>query len=158
LHYTRIFLTQKDEVTYRAQHRPCQLRDELINHKDNINTMDKILKFATNKHRTKRCLGTRTILEEKKVAGPNGKEFLKLVQEPFYKWMTYEEVDKKSTYLGRYQNKKSFKQDWEASAPLEASPPLVASAPLVTLKHLFLIKYKILLFSHLHLHLITIYK
>lgn len=66
-----------------------------------INTMDKLLKFAFDKYDQKHCLGTRRILAEKKVPGPNGKMFTKLVMEPKYKWLTYNEIDKKSTYIGR---------------------------------------------------------
>ena len=62
--------------------------------------MDKALQYIFNKHTTKRCLGVRAILEEKKVDGPNGKQFTKLVQGPDYKWMTYSEVDEKSTAIG----------------------------------------------------------
>ena len=64
--------------------------------------MDKILKFATEKFAKNRCLGTRSIIEEKKVDGPNGKKFTKLVMEPSYKWQTYEEVYQNSTFIGRH--------------------------------------------------------
>ena len=73
-----------------------------MNHSENINTMDKILKFATEKFAKNRCLGTRSIIEEKKVDGPNGKKFTKLVMEPSYKWQTYEEVYENSTFIGRH--------------------------------------------------------
>lgn len=92
---------QKDETTYRAFPMRCRTRDALMNHKDNINTMDKVLKYGTQKFANKKCLGTRRILMEKQIEGPTGKMLNKLVMEPTYKWLTYQEVDNKSTYVGR---------------------------------------------------------
>ncbi len=63
--------------------------------------MDRAVKYIFEKHADKRCLGVRAILEEKKVPGPNGKEFTKLVQDTKYKWMSYTEVDQKATAIGR---------------------------------------------------------
>ena len=96
---------QKDETTYRAFPMRCRTRDALMNHKDNINTMDKVLKYGTQKFANKKCLGTRRILMEKQIEGPTGKMLNKLVMEPTYKWLTYQEVDNKSTYVGRYGKK-----------------------------------------------------
>ena len=101
---------QKDEITYRAYPVRCRIREALINHEDNINTMDKVLKYGTQKFADKKCLGTRRILQEKQIEGPNGKMFNKLVMEPNYKWLSYREVDDKSTYVGRYVQKRSRKQ------------------------------------------------
>ena len=72
----------------------------------NLDTMDKIWKHSLLRHSKKRCLGTRKIIEEKKVPGPDGKLLTKLVMEPSYNWISYEEVDQKSTYIGRlvFQN------------------------------------------------------
>ena len=92
---------QKDETTYRAFPLRCRTRDALMNHNDNINTMDKVLKYGAQKFGNKRCLGTRRILHEKQIEGPTGKMLNKLVMEPTYKWLTYQEVDQKSTYVGR---------------------------------------------------------
>ena len=63
--------------------------------------MDKVWSHGVLRHTTKRCLGTRRIIEEKKVPGPNNKMFKKLVMEPTFKWLNYNEVDQKSTYFGR---------------------------------------------------------
>ena len=93
---------QKDEITYRAYSVRCPTRDALIKHEDNINTMDKVLKYGTQKFAAKKCLGTRRILQEKQIEGPSGKMLNKVVMEPNYKWLTYQEVDHKSTYVGRY--------------------------------------------------------
>lgn len=93
---------QKDEVIYRAAHKPSKIREELVYGQANVNTMDHVWKYAVNKYANKRCLGTRKIIEERKVPGPGqGKMFNKLVMEPTYKWLDYEQVDRKSTYIGR---------------------------------------------------------
>ena len=88
-----------DEVIYRAIPYNTRTRQSIIS--ENLNTMDKIWNHVVIKHSTRRCLGTRRIIEERKVPGPNEKMFKKLVMEPTYKWLNYNEVDQKSTYIGR---------------------------------------------------------
>ena len=90
---------QKDEVIYRALPQRTRIRELLAN--DNINTMDKLLRIGFLKFSKKNCLGTRRILEEKKITAPNGKVLNKYVMEPQYKWLDYDHVDQKSTYIGR---------------------------------------------------------
>ena len=63
--------------------------------------MDQVWNRGVLRHTNKRCLGTRRIIEEKKVPGPNDKKFTKLVMDPTFKWLNYNEVDQKSTYIGR---------------------------------------------------------
>lgn len=90
-----------DEVTYRAKPRLSHLRTILKNHEANIRTMDKVWKYAAQQFAKKRCLGTRKIIEEKKVDGPNGKKFTKLVMDSQYQWTNYEDIYHQSTYVGR---------------------------------------------------------
>ena len=69
---------------------------------ENVNTMDKIFAFAAMKYGSRNCLGARKILEERQIPGVNGKIFKKLVMEPKYRWMNYQQVDQKSFSIGRY--------------------------------------------------------
>ena len=90
----------KDEVTYRALSQTSPLRQKLMD--ENVNTMDKIFAFAAMKYGSRNCLGARKILEERQIPGVNGKIFKKLVMEPKYRWMNYQQVDQKSFSIGRY--------------------------------------------------------
>ena len=90
---------KSDEVIYRAIPYTSPCRDYIIG--KNLDTMDKIWKHSVLKHQGKRCLGTRKIIEEKIIPDQNGKPMTKLVKEPFYKWISYEEADQKSTNIGR---------------------------------------------------------
>ena len=60
-----------------------------------------VWKFAAQQFAKKRCLGTRKIIEEKKVDGPNGKKFTKLIMDSQYQWTSYEDIYHQSTYVGR---------------------------------------------------------
>ena len=60
-----------------------------------------VWKFAAQQFAKKRCLGTRKIIEEKKVDGPNGKKFTKLIMDSQYQWTNYEDIYHQSTYVGR---------------------------------------------------------
>ena len=102
----RVGPIKNDEVVYRAIPYTSKGREYII--AKNLDTMDKIWKHSLLRHSKKRCLGTRKIIEEKKVPGPDGKLLTKLVMEPSYKWISYEEVDQKSTYIGRLVFQKSI--------------------------------------------------
>jgi len=88
-----------DQIVYRAPHRHCPIRQRLQN--EGLTTMDKVLKYGVSKHGKRNCIGTRKILEERKVTGPDGRTLTKLVMEPKYRWLNYDEVYDKSTYIGR---------------------------------------------------------
>ena len=90
---------QMDQIVYRAPHRHCPIRQRLQN--EGLTTMDKVLKYGVSKHGKRNCIGTRKILEERKVTGPDGRTLTKLVMEPKYRWLNYDEVYDKSTYIGR---------------------------------------------------------
>ena len=90
---------ENDEVVYRTIPYNTRVRKQIID--ENLDTMDKVWNRGVLRHTNKRCLGTRRIIEEKKVPGPNDKTFTKLVLDPTFKWLNYNEVDQKSTYIGR---------------------------------------------------------
>ncbi|XP_027729570.1 long-chain-fatty-acid--CoA ligase 3 isoform X2 [Vombatus ursinus] len=54
-------------------------------------TLDKVFKYAENKFKDKRLLGTREVLIEEDEVQPNGKIFKKVILGD-YNWMSYEEV------------------------------------------------------------------
>ena len=89
----------QDEVTYRALPKPSQIQE--IFEEKNVTTMDDVWKFMVQLYGDKKCLGTRKILQEGKVEGPNGKPMIKLNMEDFYSWKNYDDVDQQSTYFGR---------------------------------------------------------
>ena len=90
---------ENDEVVYRTIPYNTRVRKQIID--ENLDTMDQVWNCGVLRHTNKRCLGTRRIIEEKKVPGPNDKTFTKLVLDPTFKWLNYNEVDQKSTYIGR---------------------------------------------------------
>ena len=90
---------ENDEVVYRTIPYNTRVRKQIID--ENLDTMDQVWNRGVLRHTNKRCLGTRRIIEEKKVPGPNDKTFTKLVLDPTFKWLNYNEVDQKSTYIGR---------------------------------------------------------
>ena len=46
----RIVSRSSDEITFRAVGAPCALREELLKHPDNINTLEKVFSFAVKKY------------------------------------------------------------------------------------------------------------
>ena len=90
---------ENDEVVYRTIPYNTRVRKQIID--ENLDTMDQVWNRGVLRHTNKRCLGTRRIIEEKKVPGPNDKTFKKLVMDTTFKWLNYNEVDQKSTYIGR---------------------------------------------------------
>ena len=92
--------SKEDEILYRAVPRESNVAGQMKS--QNFKTMNDSWNYSMTQYNAKRCLGTRRILEEKKVPGPNGKMFTKYIMESTYKWITYNDVDKKSTNFGRY--------------------------------------------------------
>lgn len=60
-----------------------------------IDTMDKVFQYAVKKNGSKRCLGSREVIDEEDEVQPNGKVFKKYVLGD-YLWKTYNEVDRLS--------------------------------------------------------------
>lgn len=94
-----VIQSKEDEILYRGLQKETRVAGQMKS--NNIKTMNDSWNYIMTQHDVKRCLGTRRILEEKKVPGPNGKTFTKHVMEPTYKWLTYNQVDQKSTNFGR---------------------------------------------------------
>ena len=61
--------------------------------------MAKCFKFGLNKHKDRRCIGTRKLLTEEDEVQPNGKVFKKWKMGA-YSWNSYVDVDVLSTYFG----------------------------------------------------------
>ena len=62
--------------------------------------MAKCFKFGLDKHRDRRCIGTRELLTEEDEVQPNGKVFKKWKMGE-YSWNSYVDVDILSTHFGR---------------------------------------------------------
>ncbi len=58
-----------------------------------IDTMDKVFQYAVKRNGSKRCLGSREVIDEEDEVQPNGKLFKKYVLGD-YLWKTYNEVDR----------------------------------------------------------------
>jgi long-chain acyl-CoA synthetase len=61
-----------------------------------IDTMDKVFQYAIRRNGSKRCLGSRELIDEEDEMQPNGKVFKKYVLGE-YLWKTYNEVDRLGT-------------------------------------------------------------
>ncbi len=81
--------------------RNCRFTEEMIKHPDNLNTMERLAKFVVSKYNRRPCLGTRTLLKEETVAGPElNKPLTKLVLGD-YQWLRYADLDRLSTDFAR---------------------------------------------------------
>ncbi|XP_043470608.1 long-chain-fatty-acid--CoA ligase 3 isoform X1 [Leptopilina heterotoma] len=85
-------------ITYRSIDPPRSIHIHLESHK--IDTMEKMLKFVANEHKSKRCLGTRQILAEEDELQPNGRVFKKYKMGE-YKWKSFMEVEKLASSFSR---------------------------------------------------------
>ncbi|CAD6209171.1 GSCOCG00003763001-RA-CDS [Cotesia congregata] len=90
----------KDEtsIVYRNVDQPGPMHAAL--ERLEINTVDKILRYATEIHGDKQCLGTRQILGEENELQPNGRVFKKYNMGD-YKWKSYKEVERLVTSFGK---------------------------------------------------------
>lgn len=64
--------------------------------KQGIDTMDKVFSYAVTRNGSKRCLGSRELIDEEDEVQKNGKVFKKYVLGE-YLWKTYNEVDRLAT-------------------------------------------------------------
>ena len=62
--------------------------------------MAKCFKFGLDKHKDRKCIGTRKLLTEEDEVQPNGKVFKKWKMGE-YSWNSYVDVDELSTYFGK---------------------------------------------------------
>lgn len=65
-----------------------------------IDTLEKMFKYVTKVHTTKKCLGTRDILSEEDEVQSNGRVFKKYRMGE-YKWRNFIETELQATYFGR---------------------------------------------------------
>ncbi|XP_043274109.1 long-chain-fatty-acid--CoA ligase 4 isoform X2 [Venturia canescens] len=85
-------------ITYRSVDPPGPLHITLERQK--IDTLEKMLKWVTDMHSGKKCLGTRQILAEEDELQPNGRIFKKYKMGE-YKWKSYTEVERLASSFGR---------------------------------------------------------
>ncbi|XP_074027192.1 long-chain-fatty-acid--CoA ligase 4 isoform X3 [Leptinotarsa decemlineata] len=84
-------------ITIKSTKKPTPHHVEFVRHK--IDTMVKLLEYASNKHGDKKCLGTREILAEEDEVQPDGKVFKKFKMGE-YKWKSYIEVNTMALHFG----------------------------------------------------------
>lgn len=96
----RIVSRTGNEVTFRAIPYPSPVRDAILSHPDNINTMEELFRFMVKRYGNRRALGTRTVIKEDTEKGPNGKIFNKLVLGE-YQWLKYNDLDVRADQFGR---------------------------------------------------------
>lgn len=65
----------------------------------NIDTLEKMLKYMSQTHTTKKCLGTREILSEEDELQENGR-FFKKQKMGEYKWRNFNEVEQEALNFG----------------------------------------------------------
>jgi long-chain acyl-CoA synthetase len=68
--------------------------------KDNIDTLEKVLRFISTWYMSKKCLGTRQILSEEDERQPDGK-VLKKYRMGSYNWRTFDEVELEAQHFGK---------------------------------------------------------
>ena len=86
------------QITYRNVDPPKDVHVRMLQEK--IDTLEKMFKYVTKIHTTKRCLGTRDILSEEDEVQPNGRIFKKHKMGE-YKWKTFVETEQQARYFGR---------------------------------------------------------
>jgi len=64
-------------LTFRSVTEPKELHVELV--RNNVDTMEKLLLYTTQRYAHKRCLGTRDILAEEDELQANGRVFKKVI-------------------------------------------------------------------------------
>ena len=86
------------QVTYRNVDPPKDVHIKML--QNNIDTLEKMFKFVTKIHTTKRCLGTRDILSEEDEMQENGRMFKKYKMGD-YKWRSFIETEAQASYFGK---------------------------------------------------------
>jgi len=86
------------QITYRSVDAPGEVHVKML--QSNIDTLEKMFKYVTKIHATKRCLGTREILSEEDEVQANGRVFKKYKMGE-YKWRSFVETEQLATYFGK---------------------------------------------------------
>ncbi|XP_057672169.1 long-chain-fatty-acid--CoA ligase 4-like isoform X2 [Diorhabda carinulata] len=85
-------------LTYKTTKKPYPTHYELD--RENIDTMAKLLEYASKKHNNKPCLGTRVTLREEDEKQLDGRVFKKY-DLGNYKWLSFTEVDSLASLFGK---------------------------------------------------------
>lgn len=85
-------------MTYKNIRPTLELHEQL--NKENIDTLEKVLKYISRKYKTKRALGTRQILAEEDEKQSDGKSFKKY-RMGNYTWRTFEETEREASNFGK---------------------------------------------------------
>lgn len=85
-------------MTYRKLGRPQEIHIALL--QNNIDTLEKVFKYVTKVHTTKKCLGTREVFGETDETLPDGKVFRKLKLGD-YKWRNFIETEVSMKHFGK---------------------------------------------------------
>ncbi|KAL7012110.1 hypothetical protein ACKWTF_014638 [Chironomus riparius] len=86
------------EITYKSTNRIGVQHSLLL--RENIDTLEKMFSFVTKVHKTKNCLGTRTVLEEHEEVQADGKVIKKYIMGS-YKWRSFRDAELEAQYFGR---------------------------------------------------------
>ncbi|XP_022121866.2 long-chain-fatty-acid--CoA ligase 4 isoform X1 [Pieris rapae] len=85
-----------NSVTVRSLSTPCNLHLRLV--RDNVTTMEAMLRAAAARWQDKPCLGTRTVLSEEDEPQPNGRVFKKYNMGN-YEWRSYTDMENEATWF-----------------------------------------------------------
>lgn len=92
-------MSQDDtSITYRNVDPPGEVHIKML--QNNIDTLEKMFKYVTKIHQTKRCLGTRDILGEEDEMQDNGRVFKKYKMGE-YKWRSFIETERQCSFFGK---------------------------------------------------------
>ncbi|CAG9799773.1 unnamed protein product [Chironomus riparius] len=85
------------QITYRTADPPREMHLKMV--QADIDTLEKVLKYISDTHKDKNCLGTRQVLSEEDELQPNGRLFKKYKMGE-YTWRSYVDVEKEACNFG----------------------------------------------------------
>jgi len=91
---------QASEITVKPVPMVSEIKDDLKNAPEEVNTMERVFKYSCKKFGDKKCLGTRAVLGELEEEQGNGKLFTKLHLGE-YTWLSYNDVAVQADCLGK---------------------------------------------------------
>ncbi|KAK7602450.1 hypothetical protein V9T40_008039 [Parthenolecanium corni] len=94
----KVVSSDQKTITIRTLTSPQESHTSLV--KNDIDTMEKVIRFTTKKYSDKKCLGTRQILAEEDEEQPDGRIFKKYKMGD-YLWTTFAETDVIATNFGK---------------------------------------------------------
>ncbi|KAM3957701.1 acyl-CoA synthetase long-chain isoform 1-T2 [Aphomia sociella] len=89
----RVIQTTSDSITVQSVSGPGELHVRLV--RDGVLTMESMLRAATERYASRRCLGTRTVLGEEDEPQANGRVFKKFNMGDFV-WRSYTDVEREA--------------------------------------------------------------